>query len=96
MLELPQIDTIAADVMRTYLPPGAPARARSHLHWGIDSDDELQVTFVMEDRSFEHFMQGDILALLVSLQDRLRAAGEDRFATIHFASEEELAADGGA
>ena len=96
MLELPQIDAIASDVVRSFLPPGAPARAQSYLHAGIDSDDELRVMFVVEDSGFEHLMRGNPLELLVSLQDHLRAGGEDRFASIRFSTEEELAADGGA
>ena len=96
MLSLPQIDVVAADVAAASLPSGALIRAESRLYDGMDSDDQLLVMVVIRDSEFPRITGQHVLELVHQLQQRLQADGEDRFATVEFATDEELAADGGA
>ncbi len=95
MLSLPQIDAVAADVAAASLPSGALIRAESRLYDGMDGD-QLRVMVVVRDSEFPHITGQHALKLIWQLQQRLQADGEDRFATVEFATDEELAADGGA
>ncbi len=96
MLSLPQIDAAAADVAAAALPPGALIRAESWAYDGMDNEDQLRVMLVVKESEFPRITGQHLLELVYQLQVRLQADGEDRFAVVEFATDEELAADGGA
>ena len=94
MPSLPQIDVAASDVAAATLPPGALVRAQTRLYDGKE-EDQLWVMFVVRDSAFPDITGQHALELGERLQRRLQAGGENRFAVIAFATDEELAADGG-
>jgi hypothetical protein len=95
MLTQDKIDEIAAEVAAEYLPPGAVVSVRSRPDTGSDGDDILRVLYVLKAASLSSVTGQQTLRTLSGLQDRLQEAQESRFAVVEYATDAELAQDGG-
>lgn len=95
MLDIVTVDQIAAKAAGATLRKNNFAKAISAPAADSDGQAALHVTIVVKSASAKE-LDGDIaLDLIVEIQRALRAAGEERFAIVDFATEEELRDDGG-
>ena len=95
MLDLLQIDAIADAVARAFLPPDAVIQAHSWPDSGEDGEEQLRVMLVIREKAINDINGENALNTISELQQRLLAQGENRFAVVEFASDLEIAADGG-
>jgi hypothetical protein len=95
MLTNERIRRIAADIADGRLPPRPVVRVTSAPDIGTDGEYTLRVLVVLRAASPADVTGDQAATLLSDLQDRLRADGETRFASIEYATDEELAMHGG-
>jgi len=93
MLEISQIDAIAAEVGRALLPAGAVVDAHSRPASGEDGEEQLWVRMVITDNAIDRINGENALNTIYELQQRLMAEGENRFAVVQFVSDTETAAN---
>ena len=96
MLNTGQIDQIAVDVGRAFMPAGALLEAHSQPFKDEAGEEQLRVTLVVREKSLDEVDGAIALNTLSELQDRLQSQGETRFAIVYYMSDKEFAADGGA
>jgi hypothetical protein len=94
MLDEKRIEEIAQEVARENLASSNISSVSSSMAIDSEGHDALRITIVINSGS-EAKISGDAaLDTLVGIQDRLRREGEDRFAIVEYATDEELNAGG--
>lgn len=92
MIEQKKIDQIAAEVARKNLGAANVSHVTSEPTIGLDGEDAIRITIVIQDDSLPKITGDAAVDTLVDLRDRLHAAGEDRPATVSYATPSELSA----
>ncbi|MGH7031513.1 MAG: hypothetical protein ACREE9_01275 [Stellaceae bacterium] len=93
MLDLSTIAETVEKVAKSHLKPIV---IRALAEPAIDSEgrEALRVTIVIQPDAAGRLEGDAILDTLVHIQDRLREAGEERFAIVQYATEDELETGG--
>jgi hypothetical protein len=94
MLEPAQISNIAANVAKAKLSPNVVSQAVTESMTDSQGHDALRVTIVIRAGAAEKLKGDSVLDTLVEIQDRLREAGEERFAIVEYATQDELETGG--
>ncbi len=94
MLKPEQISEIARGVASAKLSPDIVSRVLAELTTDSEGGEALRVTIVIEPGAANNLKGDTILDTLVQIQDRLREAGEERFAIVEYATQDELEAGG--
>ena len=94
MLPAKQIEEIATKVAQANLTPQVAHRVLSEAIVDSEGQDALRLTLVISTESVERIDGRQLLDNLVETQRQLQQAGEDRYAFLSYATEEELS-DGG-
>jgi hypothetical protein len=95
MLEPAKISEIAGEVARAKLTPHVVREVRTEPVTDSEGDEALQVTIVIEPGAASKLNGDLVLDTLLQIQDRLQKAGEDRFAVVEYATQNELETGGG-
>lgn len=92
MLELAKINEIATKAAASILEPHGALIHEVKVEPTVDHDgrEVLNVTLVIARGTYDKVADGDSLDTLVAVNQRLRAANEDRFASVRWTTEEEL------
>ena len=94
MLDEKRIEEIAQEVASENLASSNISSISSSTAIDSEGHDALRITIVINPGS-EAKIKGDAaLDTLVGIQDRLRREGEERFAIVEYATNEELSAGG--
>lgn len=96
MLDLTQIDRVAGAAARVALSAQSFLRAQSEPTTDSDGHEALLVTLVINDLGRSPVSGEAASNAIVRVKQELRQAGEDRTAIVEFATEGDLATDGGA
>jgi hypothetical protein len=94
MLTPVQISEVAEEVARAKLTPKVVKQVLAEPTTDSEGHEALRVTIVIESGAANRIKSDSILDTLVQIQDRLREAGEDRFAIVEYATQDELEAGG--
>jgi hypothetical protein len=94
MLEPAQISNIAANVAKANLSPNVVSQAVTEPMTDSQGHDALRVTIVIRPGAADKLKGDSVLDTLVEIQDRLREAGEERFAIVEYATQDELETGG--
>jgi|HubBroStandDraft_4_1064222.scaffolds.fasta_scaffold1451418_1 hypothetical protein len=94
MLTPAQISEVAEEVARAKLTPNVVKQVLAEPTTDSEGHEALRVTIVIEPGAANRIKGDSILDTLVQIQDRLREAGEDRFAIVEYATQDELEAGG--
>ena len=94
MLEPAQISNIAANVAKANLSPSVVSQAVTEPMTDSQGHDALRVTIVIRPGAADKLKGDSVLDTLVEIQDRLREAGEERFAIVEYATQDELETGG--
>lgn len=95
MLQISEVNRIAAEASQAWLPVGALIGVRSRPDVGPDGDEQIWVTLVVKDKVIDGIDGERALQTTDEVQHRLRAEGDSRLALVEFASETEVTANGG-
>ena len=94
MLTPAQISDIAEEVASGKLSPKCVKQVLAEPTTDSEGHEALRVTIVIEPGAAKKLEGDSILDTLVLIQDRLREAGEDRFAIVEYATQRELETGG--
>ena len=94
MLTPAQISEVAEEVARAKLTPNVVKQVLAEPTTDSEGHEALRVTIVIEAGAANRIKGDSIRDTLVQIQDRLREAGEDRFAIVEYATQDELEAGG--
>jgi hypothetical protein len=94
MLGSAKISEIARAVARAKLGPHVVSEVLTEPMTDSEGDEALRVTIVLEPGAANKLKGDSVLDTLVQIQDRLREAGEDRFAVVEYATQDELETGG--
>jgi hypothetical protein len=94
MLKPAQIAEIAEEVARAKLSPDVVGHVLADPTTDSEGHEALRVTIVIRPGAADKLKGDSVLDTLVQIQDRLREAGEDRFAVIEYATQDELETGG--
>jgi hypothetical protein len=90
MLKAEQISQIVSQVVQANTTPASVRGVRTEPTTDSEGGEALRITIVVTPDAVTRLEEGPVLDTLVQLQDRLREAGEERFAIVEYATEEEL------
>jgi hypothetical protein len=90
MLKPEKISEIAGEVARAKLSSHVVGEVLAEPTTDSEGDEALRVTIVLEPGAASKLKGDSVLDTLVQIQDRLREAGEDRFAIVEYATQDEL------
>ena len=94
MLPQTKIDEIVGEVATAYLTRENFDRVMSEPAIDSEGEEALRITIVVTAEAV-HTLAGDaILETLLNIQQKLRAAGEDRFPIVEWATPDELEPNG--
>jgi hypothetical protein len=93
MLELQQIDEIATQVARRRLPRRDFQRVTTEPTTDSLGEEALHITIVLGDDAIRQLTGDEVLDLLVELQDKLQAEGDERLPLVRYSTEHEMAVD---
>ncbi len=94
MIDEQQISAIASSTAQAILAPGTVARIISEPTVDSQGNDALHITIVINPQASKKITGNQALDTLAQLQTKLQEAGEQRFAVVDYATEDELI-DGG-
>jgi len=94
MLRAEQISAIAEEVARAKLSPDLVSQVLAEPATDSEGHEALRVTIVIETGAAKRLKGDSVLDTLVQIQERLREAGEDRFAIVEYATQDELETGG--
>jgi hypothetical protein len=95
MLDEKRIREIAHAVATDKLTSANVTSVSSSAAIDSEGNDALRITIVIKSGSASKITGDAALDTLVGIQQRLRAAGEERFAIVEYATKKELSASGG-
>ena len=90
MLTPAQISEVAEEVARAKLTPNVVKQVLAEPTTDSEGHEALRVTIVIEPGAANRIKGDSIRDTLVQIQDRLREAGEDRFAIVECATQDEV------
>jgi hypothetical protein len=90
MIDHSTINKVAKEVAAEHLGSGNVAHVTSESTIDSEGQDALRITIVIRDDALGRLTGDAALDTLVQMQDRLRKVGEDRFAIVEYATENEL------
>lgn len=93
MLHDHKINEIAERVARGQVDEAGLERVLAEPITDSEGNDALRITVVLKPETAQSLSGEAALDLLVELQRALQKEGEERFATVQYATEEELKAD---
>ena len=93
MLHDGKISEIAERVARGQVADAGVERVVAEPTTDSEGNDALRITVVLKPEAAQSLSGDAALDLLVELQKELQNAGEDRFAIVQYATEQELEAD---
>jgi len=91
MLDVSQVTEIGAKVAHDYLPPGSVVDVTSCEREGPDGEDIFKVLVVLRAEDLPRVTGEQYANVIYQLQVRLMAQGDDRFAVLSWATDEDLA-----
>lgn len=91
MLKLQQIDEIATQVARRRLPRRDFQRVMTEPTTDSLGEEALHITIVLGDDAIRQLTGDEVLDLLVELQDKLQAEGDERLPLVRYSTEHEMA-----
>jgi hypothetical protein len=94
MLDEKKIREIAQEVATANLSSANLSSVSTSAAIDSDGRDALRITIVIKPGSASKIRGDATLDTLVGIQDRLRAAGEERFPIVEYATKKELSASG--
>jgi hypothetical protein len=94
MLKPAQISKIAEEVAKAKLSPDVVSQVIAEPTTDSEGLEALRVTIVIESGAAIRLKGDSVLDTLVQIQDRLREAGENRFAIVEYATQDELETGG--
>jgi hypothetical protein len=94
MLSENKIRLIAKEVAAANLPRSVVQDILVELTADSQGRDALRITIVIKPDALERMTGDHTLDTLVEMQRRMREAGDDRFAIVEYATEEELQESG--
>ena len=94
MLKPAEISEIAEEVARAKLSPEVVREVLAEPATDSEGHEALRVTIVIEPGAANKLKGDSVLDTLLQIQDRLREAGEDRFAIVEYATQDELETGG--
>lgn len=93
MLDSRKISDVTEEVVRESVSGFALERVLAEPTSDSEGKDALSITVVLTPEALQGLTGDQVLDLLVALQQRLRAEGEERSPVIQYASEQELESD---
>lgn len=93
MLESPELHKLARQVFAKQLPGVALEDLSTEGFIGSEGDEMLRVKLLFDPQEVEAITGDDALSLLLALNDALQGAGEQRFASIEYATTDDLPFD---
>jgi hypothetical protein len=91
MLDSQRITEIAGEVARKQVAEANLERVVSEPATDSEGNEALRITLVLKPEAARKPTGDDALDLLVGIQQKLRAEGEERFPIVEYATEQELA-----
>jgi hypothetical protein len=93
MLEPLELQKLAREVFSKQLPEVELEDLSTEAFVGSDGDEKLRVTLLFDPEAFEAITGDGALNLLLAMNDALQGAGEDRFASIEYATTDDQPVD---
>ena len=90
MLNDPQLQTLMTEIVNGRLPKVQLQQVMTDTFTDSEGEDALRITLVLAPDSVRELTGDEMLRLLVEVQHSLRREGEDRFAIIDYATEDDL------
>ena len=90
MLAPSKINEIAKDVAVANLGADNVVRVSSESIADSDGEDALRITIIIPENAIARISGDNALKTLVRMQERLRSAGDERFAIVEYATQREL------
>lgn len=90
MLNDPQLQKLMTEIVNGRLPKVQLQQVMTDTFTDSKGEDALRITLVLTPDSVRELTGDETLDLLVEVQNSLQREGEDRFAIIEYATEEEL------
>lgn len=90
MLDNHRISEISEGVVRTLVAKSDLERILTEPATDSEGNAALRITLVLRQAAAQALSGDEALDLLVGIQERLRAAGEERFPIVEYATEQEL------
>jgi len=94
MLKPIKISEIAGQAARTKLGANVVSEVLAEPATDSEGSEALRVTIVIKPGAAKTLKGDSVLDALLEIQDRLREAGEDRFAIVKYATQDELETGG--
>lgn len=93
MLESSELQKLARSVFAEQLPEVTLEDLSAEAFVGSDGDEKVRVTLTFDPKAFEAITGEGALNLLLAINDALQDAGEHRFASIEYATTDDLPVD---
>jgi hypothetical protein len=93
MLESNALQKLAREVFAAQLPDVALEDLSAAAFVGSDGDEKVRVTLLFDPQEVGAITGDKALDLLLALNDALQGAGEERFASIEYATTDDLPSD---
>ena len=90
MLNEPQLQKLMTDVVHGRLPKMQLEQVLTEPMIDSDGENALRITLVLSTESARALTGDETLGLLVEVQESLRREGEERFAIIEYATQDDL------
>lgn len=90
MLEREQLKKIISDVVATHTTPGSVIDVMTEPATAFDGEEAVRITIVLTPNAVTQLEAGPAGDTVIQIMDRLRAAGEERFPILQYATEAEL------
>jgi hypothetical protein len=95
MLDAQKITRIARDVARTQVAGASLKRIMTEPATDSEGKEALRIILVLKPQAARKLTGDQALDLLVGIQQKLEASGEERFPIVEYATERELVSQGG-
>lgn len=93
MLEALELQKLAREVFAKQLPEVALTDLTTEPFVGGDGDEKVRVTLLFDPQAFEAITGESALTLLLAMNDAMQVAGEQRFASIEYATTDDVPVD---
>ena len=93
MLESQELQKLAREVFERQLPDVVLENLSAGSFVGSDGDEKVKVVLLFDPQAFEAITGDNALSLLLALNDALQGAGEERFASIEYATTDDQPVD---
>ena len=93
MLEPFELQKLAREVFARQLPEVALTDLTAEPFFGSDGDEKVRVTLLFDPQVVEAITGESALTLLLAMNDAMQIAGEERFASIEYATTDDVPVD---